>query len=123
MDPATFGKSLNRLEKIPWHAVTGSQACRPDHTHAVALHSERSGGLLGCRAVGLCNSQCQSHHGFCSNAAGSSLASTVAAQSASLPVSARKICCLTARICEGCMEKLRSPSPSNNLVMPTSPAI
>ena len=34
-----------------------------------------------------------------------------------------RICCLTASICDGCIEKLRSPSPKSSLVMATSPAI
>jgi hypothetical protein len=41
---------------------------------------------------------------------------TRCAQGASLAASARKISCLTARICAGCMEKLRRPKPSSRRV-------
>src|SRR5690606_24771277 len=57
------------------------------------------------------------------SAAGSSAVSTLCAQACSRVVSQRRICCLTARICEGCMEKLRNPSPKSRRVMVTSPAI
>ena len=56
-------------------------------------------------------------------AAGSSASSTSCAQRSSRLASARSTSCLTARICAGCIEKLRRPRPSSRRVNCVSPAI